>query len=111
MPGVLVIHGGSWQSGDNTDFMALNAYLAARDYIVVSINYRLAPKWKFPAGRDDVLSAIAYLKVYGHEFGLDPTRLALLGRSAGGQLRAARGATPRTSRRSAASSRSTVRPI
>ncbi len=51
--------------------MALNAYLAARDYIVVSINYRLAPKWKFPAGRDDVLSAIAYLKVYGHEFGLD----------------------------------------
>ena len=66
--------------------MALNAYLAARDYIVVSINYRLAPKWKFPAGRDDVLSALAYLKVYGREFGLDPTRLALMGRSAGGQL-------------------------
>ncbi len=86
VPGVLVIHGGSWQSGDSKEFMALNAYLAARDYVVVSMNYRLAPKWKFPAGRDDVLSAIAYLKVYGHEFGLDPTRLALLGRSAGGQL-------------------------
>ena len=86
VPGVLVIHGGSWQTGDRRDFMALNAYLAARDYIVVAINYRLAPKWKFPAGRDDVLSAIAYLKVYGHEFGLDATRLALLGRSAGGQL-------------------------
>ncbi len=86
VPGVLVIHGGSWQSGHSKEFVALNAYLAARDYIVVSINYRLAPKWKFPAGRDDVLSAIAYLKVYGHEFGLDPTRLALLGRSAGGQL-------------------------
>ena len=66
--------------------MALNAYLAARDYVVVSINYRLAPKWKFPAGRDDVLAAIAYLKVYGREFGVDATRLALLGRSAGGQL-------------------------
>jgi acetyl esterase/lipase len=86
VPGVLVIHGGSWQDGNNREFIALNAYLAARDYVVVSINYRLAPKWKFPAGRDDVLSAIAYLKVYGHEFGLDPTRLALLGRSAGGQL-------------------------
>jgi acetyl esterase/lipase len=86
VPGVLVIHGGSWQSGDSKEFIALNAYLAARDYIVVSMNYRLAPKWKFPAGRDDVLSAIAYLKVYGHEFGLDPTRLALVGRSAGGQL-------------------------
>ena len=86
LPGVLVIHGGTWQSGHSRDFMALNAYLAARDYIVVSINYRLAPKWKFPAGRDDVLSALAYLKVYGREFGLDPTRLALMGRSAGGQL-------------------------
>jgi acetyl esterase/lipase len=86
LPGVLVVHGGSWQSGSNKEFMALNAYLAARDYTVVSINYRLAPKWKFPAGRDDVLSAIAYLKVYGPELGLDPTRLALLGRSAGGQL-------------------------
>ncbi len=86
VPGLLVIHGGSWQSGHSKEFIALNAYLAARDYVVASINYRLAPKWKFPAGRDDVLSAIAYLKVFGHEFGLDPTRLALLGRSAGGQL-------------------------
>ena len=86
LPGVLVVHGGSWQSGDSREFLALNGYLAARDFIVFSINYRLAPKWKFPAGRDDVLSAIAYLKVYAKELGLDATRLALFGRSAGGQL-------------------------
>ena len=86
LPGVLVIHGGSWQNGNSREFIALNGYLAARDYVVFSINYRLAPKWKFPAGRDDVLSAIAYLKVYAKELGLDETRLALLGRSAGGQL-------------------------
>jgi acetyl esterase/lipase len=86
LPGLIVVHGGSWQGGHSREFIALNGYLAARDYVVVSINYRLAPKWKFPAGRDDVLSAIAYLKVYGAEFGLDATRLALLGRSAGGQL-------------------------
>jgi acetyl esterase/lipase len=86
LPGVLVLHGGSWQDGDRRERMALSGYLAARDYLVFSINYRLAPKWKFPAGRDDVLSAIAYLKVYSKELGLDPTRLALLGRSAGGQL-------------------------
>jgi acetyl esterase/lipase len=86
LPGVLVIHGGSWQNGNSREFLALNGYLAARDYMVFSINYRLAPKWKFPAGRDDVLSAIAYLKVYAKELGLDASRLALLGRSAGGQL-------------------------
>jgi acetyl esterase/lipase len=68
LPGVLVMHGGSWQNGNSREFVALNGYLAA------------------PAGRDDVLSAIAYLKVYAKELGLDPNRLALLGRSAGGQL-------------------------
>jgi acetyl esterase/lipase len=86
LPGVIVVHGGSWHAGDNSEFVALNAYLAGRDYVVAAINYRLAPRWPFPASRDDVLAAIAYLKVYGSEFGLDPTRLALLGRSAGGQL-------------------------
>lgn len=86
LPGVLVIHGGSWQNGSSREFLQLNQYLAARDFVIFSINYRLAPKWKFPAGRDDVLSAIAYLKVYAKELGLDATRLALLGRSAGGQL-------------------------
>jgi acetyl esterase/lipase len=86
LPGILVVHGGSWQGGSNKEFVALNAYLAARDYVVISMDYRLAPKWKFPAGRDDVLSAIAYLKVYGREFGVDASRLAIVGRSAGGQL-------------------------
>ena len=86
VPGVIVVHGGSWQNGDNGEFLALNGYLAARDYVVAAINYRLAPRWRYPAGRDDVLSAIAYMKVYGPQFGVDPTRLALLGRSAGGQL-------------------------
>jgi acetyl esterase/lipase len=86
LPGVLVVHGGSWQSGNSREFLALNGYLAARDFVVFSINYRLAPQWKFPAGRDDVLSALAYIKVYANDFGLDATRIALFGRSAGGQL-------------------------
>lgn len=86
LPGVIVIHGGAWGGGSNSEFVALNAYLAARDYVVVSINYRLAPKWPFPAGRDDVLAALAYIKIYGPQFGVDPSRIAILGRSAGAQL-------------------------
>ena len=86
LPGLIVVHGGSWQSGSNAEFVALNAYLAGRDYVVAAINYRLSPPHPFPAGRDDVLAAIAYLKVNGKEFGVDPERLALLGRSSGGQL-------------------------
>jgi acetyl esterase/lipase len=54
--------------------------------VVVAMDYRLAPKSPFPAARDDVLSAIAYLKVYASELNIDPTRIALIGRSAGAQL-------------------------
>jgi acetyl esterase/lipase len=86
LPAVVVIHGGGWQRGDNTEFVALNAYLAGRDYVVAAINYRFAPRWPFPSGRDDVLSALAYLKVYGPQIGVDGNRLTLLGRSSGGQL-------------------------
>ena len=86
IPGVLVVHGGTWQNGNNSEGIALNAYLAARDHVVIAMNYRLAPQWPFPAARDDVLSAIAYIKTYASEIGVDSTRLALVGRGGGGQL-------------------------
>jgi len=85
-PVVLIIHGGSWQSGDSTQLPALNSYLAARGYAVAAINYRHAPKYPFPAARDDVLAALAYLKRNAGDLGLDSQRIVLLGRSAGGQL-------------------------
>ena len=86
VPCVIVVHGGRWQAGTNTEYAALNAYLASRDYVVAAVNYRLAPRWKFPASRDDVLAAVEYIKAHAPEFGVDPSRLVLLGRSEGGQL-------------------------
>jgi acetyl esterase/lipase len=85
-PVALVIHGGSWQSGDSTQLAPLNSYLAAQGYAVAAINYRLAPRWRFPAARNDALAAIAYLKAHASELGLDPARFVLIGRSAGGQI-------------------------
>lgn len=86
VPAIIVIHGGTWSDGDRREFASFNAYLASRDYVVAAIDYRLAPQWRFPAARDDVLSAVAFLKVYASELRIDATRLALLGRSSGGQL-------------------------
>lgn len=85
-PGVLVIHGGSWQGGDRGQLPALNRYLAARGYVVASADYRLAPLHPFPAAAEDMRAAVDYLKEHAKELGLDPTRLVLLGRSAGGQV-------------------------
>jgi acetyl esterase/lipase len=85
-PCVVVLHGGSWQAGDRTEQSRFNAYLAARGYVVAAVDYRLAPQWRFPAAKDDVTDAISYLKTHAAEFGIDPGRLVLVGRSAGGQL-------------------------
>ncbi|MFM8550819.1 MAG: alpha/beta hydrolase fold domain-containing protein [Nitrospiraceae bacterium] len=85
-PAVIVVHGGSWQSGNRGQLADLNYYLASRGYVVASVEYRFAPRWPFPAARDDVRAALAYLQTHAPELGLDPNRLVLLGRSAGGQL-------------------------
>ena len=86
LPGVVVIHPGSWQSGSRKDFSALNRYLAARGYVVAAVSYRFSPQFRFPAARDDVAAAITFLKRNAGRLGLDASRLALVGRSAGGQL-------------------------
>lgn len=86
LPCVVVIHGGSWHSGDSKQLPALNSYLAARGYVVAAINYRLAPTHRYPAARDDVQAALGYLKGRARVLGLDPEQIVLLGRSAGGHL-------------------------
>jgi acetyl esterase/lipase len=83
-PCVIVIHGGSWSSGDSQQLPELNNYLARQGYNVASINYRLAPKYKNPAGVEDVRAAIKYLK--SSNLNVDTNRLVLLGRSAGAQI-------------------------
>ena len=90
-PCVVVIHGGGWDGGDRKQLDGWNARFVARGYAVAAISYRLAPKWIWPAQRDDVMAAITWLKANAAKLGIDPARLVLLGRSAGGQLATAVG--------------------
>ena len=85
-PCIVVVHGGSWNKGDNTQLPELNSYLAIRGYNVASINYRLAPHYKSPAQVDDVHSAIKYLRMHANALFIDTNNFVLLGRSAGGQI-------------------------
>lgn len=85
-PCVIVIHGGGWDNGDRRQLPGLNHWLVQRGYAVAAISYRLAPAHRWPAQRDDALAAIAFLKARGPALGVDPARLVLLGRSAGGQI-------------------------
>jgi acetyl esterase/lipase len=85
-PWVLVVHGGGWDSGNPQQLSDLNSHLAHQGYAVAAVSYRLAPRWRWPAQRDDVEAAATYIKAHAKELNIDPTRWALLGRSAGGQI-------------------------
>lgn len=85
-PCLVVIHGGGWDSGDNTQLTEWNHRWAGRGWVVAALNYRLAPSHPWPAQREDVLAAIAWLKSQAGQLGLDPHRMVVLGRSAGGQI-------------------------
>ena len=86
LPVVVMIHGGGWSTGDKRDFSPLNDYLASRGYVVAAISYRLLPDARFPAAQEDVAEAIRYLGGLAETHNLDPDRIALVGRSAGGQI-------------------------
>jgi len=95
VPGVLVIHGGSWREGrkDSVGWRAVCTWLAAAGYPAFSVEYRLAPEHPFPAGFDDVRAAVAWLRAdeQAVRFGIDPDRLGVFGGSAGGNLAALTG--------------------
>jgi len=85
-PAVIVVHGGAWFQGDKADYaLGLHNYwLAAQGYVVFDIQYRLGQEW--PAPLADVKCAIRWAKLNAARYGVDPDRIALLGRSAGGHL-------------------------
>jgi acetyl esterase/lipase len=93
-PLVVYIHGGGWQSGHTrhagafANWPAVLAALAARGYVVASIEYRLSGEAAFPAAIDDVRAAIRWLRAQAKNQGIDGSRVLVWGGSAGGQLAA-----------------------
>lgn len=85
-PVIIAIHGGAWSSGTRHEGATCHRALAASGFLVIAIDYRLAPQTHFPAQLDDVRAAIAWSKLHAVDYGADPSRMALLGRSAGAQL-------------------------
>jgi triacylglycerol lipase len=85
-PAVLMIHGGAWTSGSKGHMVAHARAVVEAGYTVVSINYRLAPKHKFPAQIDDCRSALAWMQENAAKYKIDPERIATYGYSAGGHL-------------------------
>jgi acetyl esterase/lipase len=83
---VIVVHGGGWRSGERSDFPSWDAWLADEGYVVFDIDYRLAPPPTWREAPADVACAVGWVKENAARYGVDPERVALMGRSAGAQL-------------------------
>nr|AXL06000.1 dienelactone hydrolase [uncultured bacterium] len=93
-PLVLFVHGGGWVGGNTRHSGALEnfplalAELAAEGFVVASVEYRLSGEAPFPAALQDVRAALRYLKGNAEKYRIEPSKVAIWGGSAGGQLAA-----------------------
>jgi acetyl esterase len=88
-PGLVYFHGGGFFMGTLDQFDIVCKELAAgAECVVVSVDYRLAPESKFPVAAEDAYVALLWTVEHADELGIDVSRLAVEGGSAGGNLAA-----------------------
>lgn len=87
-PGLVVVHGGGWRSGDKQrgQWSQIPARYAQEGYVAISVNYRLTGEAPWPAQIEDVKAAVRWLRAHAREFGVDPRRIGAYGNSAGAHL-------------------------
>lgn len=86
LPVVVWTHGGAWVSGDKTNDGPYFKLLAAQGFVVVSLNYTLAPEKAYPTQIFELNKAHAYIISNASRFHIDPNKIFLAGDSAGAQL-------------------------
>jgi len=89
LPVLIYYHGGGWLLGDlDSHDGVCRRFANAAQCCVVSVDYRMAPEHKFPAAVDDSVAATQWAIAQADALGIDPTRVAVGGDSAGGNLAA-----------------------
>jgi acetyl esterase/lipase len=85
-PAIVCIHGGGFRAGSREGFNRLCQNLAQHGYVAVTVSYRLAPKYQFPAAVHDVKAAVRWMRANADRYNIDPNRIGTTGGSAGGHL-------------------------
>ena len=87
-PVVIFFYGGSWNSGTRTGYAFVGRALAAQGFTVVIPDYRLVPAIRYPAFVEDGAAAVRWTRAHIARYGGDPSRLVLMGHSAGAYIAA-----------------------
>lgn len=85
-PTVLFIHGGGFRAGNREGYNAQIIRMAEKGYVAVTMSYRLAPKYPFPAAIHDTKAAVRWLRANAKKYNIDPDNIGVTGGSAGGTL-------------------------
>ena len=87
-PLIVWINGAGWRKCDKNLMSSEFEYFAEHGYAVACIQYRHSGEGSFPAQLIDVKTAVRFLRAHAAQYGIDPDRIATMGRSAGGHLSA-----------------------
>jgi len=85
-PVIVFFYGGSWQNGSRSHYLFVGAALASRGFVAVVPDYRTWPDTAFPGFVDDAAAAVRWARDHAAEFGGDPSRIFLMGHSAGAHI-------------------------
>ncbi len=85
-PAIVLIHGGGWREGSKNDFRQAARAYADVGYVAVTVEYRLAPRYKWPAQIEDVKCAVRWLRANADKYHVDRDHICAAGASAGGHL-------------------------
>lgn len=85
-PAVVCIHGGGFRAGTRESYDKLCLTLAQHGYVAVTVTYRLAPAYPFPAAVHDCKAAVRWLRANAAKYHVDTARIGVTGGSAGGHL-------------------------
>lgn len=88
LPIVVFFYGGSWSTGTRTGYSFVGRAFAAQDFITIIPDYRLVPQVRFPGFIEDGAAAVRWAKAYAAQYGGDPSRIVLIGHSAGAYIAA-----------------------
>jgi acetyl esterase/lipase len=86
LPILVDVHGGAWTSGDHTGDRLYCIELAKSGLLVISVDFRQAPKYQHPSGSADVAAAVRFARMNSKMLNADPSKIGLIGSSSGGHL-------------------------